>query len=299
ATGQAAPDQPMAASPDAPASDASSTAQPPQPSQPSPQQQPQAPPSAQQRRDGLRITDLKDMSIQKLTQIAKDLTVGGATGMRKQELIFQILKAQTEQSGFIFSEGVLEVLPDGFGFLRAPDYNYLPGPDDIYVSPSQIRKFDLQTGDTVSGQIRPPKEGERYFALIKVEAVNFEAPEQARDKLFFENLTPLYPQERLVLETASDNLSARVMDLMTPIGKGQRGLIVAPPRTGKPLLLQTIAQSVAKNHPEVYLIVLLIAERPEEVTDIPRSVQGEVISSTFDEPAQRHVQVAEMVIEKA
>ena len=219
--------------------------------------------------------------------------------MRKQDLIFQILKAQTEQSGFIFSEGVLEVLPDGFGFLRAPDYNYLPGPDDIYVSPSQIRKFDLQTGDTVSGQIRPPKEGERYFALIKVEAVNFEAPEQARDKLFFENLTPLYPQERFVLETTSDNLSGRVMDLMTPIGRGQRGLIVAPPRTGKTMLLQNIAQSVAKNHPEVYLIVLLIDERPEEVTDMQRSVNGEVISSTFDEPAQRHVQVAEMVIEKA
>ena len=239
------------------------------------------------------------MSIQKLTQIAKDLNVAGATGMRKQELIFQILKAQTEQSGFIFSEGVLEVLPDGFGFLRAPDYNYLPGPDDIYVSPSQIRKFDLQTGDTVSGQIRPPKEGERYFALIKVEAVNFEAPDQARDKLFFENLTPLYPLERFVLETASDNLSARVMDLMTPVGRGQRGLIVSPPRTGKTMLLQNIAQSVAKNHPEVYLIVLLIDERPEEVTDMQRSVNGEVISSTFDEPAQRHVQVAEMVIEKA
>jgi transcription termination factor Rho len=257
-----------------------------------------APPRGDNRR-GLNITDLKDKSIQQLTQIAKDLNVAGATGMRKQELIFQILKAQTEQSGFIFSEGVLEVLPDGFGFLRAPDYNYLPGPDDIYVSPSQIRKFDLQTGDTVSGQIRPPKEGERYFALIKVEAVNFEAPEQARDKLFFENLTPLYPQQRLVLETTSDNLSARVMDLMTPIGKGQRGLIVAPPRTGKTMLLQNIAQSVAKNHPEVYLIVLLIDERPEEVTDMQRSVDGEVISSTFDEPAQRHVQVAEMVIEKA
>jgi transcription termination factor Rho len=247
---------------------------------------------------GLNITDLKDLSIQKLTQIAKDMNVTGATGMRKQELIFQILKAQTEQSGFIFSEGVLEVLPDGFGFLRAPDYNYLPGPDDIYVSPSQIRKFDLQTGDTVSGQIRPPKEGERYFALIKVEAVNFEAPDQAREKLFFENLTPLYPQERIVLETP-ENLSARVMDLWTPIGKGQRGLIVAPPRTGKTMLLQSIAQSVAKNHPEVYLIVLLIDERPEEVTDMQRSVDGEVISSTFDEPAQRHVQVAEMVIEKA
>jgi transcription termination factor Rho len=257
------------------------------------------PPQPSQRGGALNITDLKDMSIQKLTQIAKDLNVVGATGMRKQDLIFQILKAQTEQSGFIFSEGVLEVLPDGFGFLRAPDYNYLPGPDDIYVSPSQIRKFDLQTGDTVSGQIRPPKEGERYFALIKVEAVNFEAPDQAREKLFFENLTPLYPQDRLKLEASADNLSARVMDLMTPIGKGQRGLIVAPPRTGKTMLLQNIAQSVALNHPEVFLIVLLIDERPEEVTDMQRSVKGEVISSTFDEPAQRHVQVAEMVIEKA
>jgi len=239
------------------------------------------------------------MSIPKLTQVAKDLNVAGATGMRKQDLILQILKAQTEQSGFLFSEGVLEVLPDGFGFLRAPDYNYLPGPDDIYVSPSQIRKFDLQTGDTVSGQVRPPKDGERYFALIKVEAVNFEAPDQARNKLFFENLTPLYPQERLKLETGGDNVSARVMDLMTPIGKGQRGLIVAPPRTGKTMLLQNIAQSITTNHPEVYLIVLLIDERPEEVTDMQRSVRGEVISSTFDEPAQRHVQVAEMVIEKA
>ncbi len=253
----------------------------------------------QRRGPGLNITELKDKSIQQLTQIAKDLTVAGATGMRKQELIFQILKAQTEQSGFIFSEGVLEVLPDGFGFLRAPDYNYLPGPDDIYVSPSQIRKFDLQTGDTVSGQIRPPKEGERYFALIKVEAVNFESPDQARDKLFFENLTPLYPQDRFILETTPDLLSGRVLDLMAPIGKGQRGLIVAPPRTGKTMLLQSIAQSVAKNHPEVFLIVLLIDERPEEVTDMQRSVNGEVISSTFDEPAQRHVQVAEMVIEKA
>ncbi|HEY7791272.1 MAG TPA: transcription termination factor Rho [Vicinamibacterales bacterium] len=270
--------------------------------QPAPAPQtPEAPEPARPRRpgDGLNIGELKDMSIQKLTQVAKDLNVVGATGMRKQELIFQILKAQTEQSGFIFSEGVLEVLPDGFGFLRAPDYNYLPGPDDIYVSPSQIRKFDLQTGDTVSGQIRPPKEGERYFALIKVEAVNFEPPEQARDKLFFENLTPLYPEERLKLETSAENLSARVLDLMAPIGKGQRGLIVAPPRTGKTMLLQSIAQSVATNHPEVYLIVLLIDERPEEVTDMQRSVDGEVISSTFDEPAQRHVQVAEMVIEKA
>jgi len=282
--GSAASDRPAPAADTAAATEPAKAEQPPQPRRPG---------------EGLRITDLKDMSIQKLTQIAKELNVAGATGMRKQELIFQILKAQTEQSGFIFSEGVLEVLPDGFGFLRAPDYNYLPGPDDIYVSPSQIRKFDLQTGDTVSGQIRPPKEGERYFALIKVEAVNFEAPEQAREKLFFENLTPLYPQERLRLETTPDNLSARVMDLLTPIGKGQRGLIVAPPRTGKTMLLQNIAQSVSANHPEVYLIVLLIDERPEEVTDMQRSVDGEVISSTFDEPAQRHVQVAEMVIEKA
>jgi len=266
-----------------------STVPPPPPAAPAP-----APP-----RPSLNINDLKDMSIQRLTQIGKDLNVAGATGMRKQDLIFQILKAQAEQSGFIFSEGVLEVLPDGFGFLRAPDYNYLPGPDDIYVSPSQIRKFDLHTGDTVSGQIRPPKEGERYFALIKVEAVNFEAPDQAREKLFFENLTPLYPQEAIKLETAGENLSARVMDLMTPIGKGQRGLIVAPPRTGKTMLLQNIAQSITTNHPEVFLIVLLIDERPEEVTDMQRSVKGEVISSTFDEPAQRHVQVAEMVIEKA
>ena len=260
-----------------------------------------ATPRASSKKQGntLNISELKEMSIQKLTQVAKDLTVAGATGMRKQDVIFQILKAQTEQSGFIFSEGVLEVLPDGFGFLRAPDYNYLPGPDDIYVSPSQIRKFDLQTGDTVSGQIRPPKEGERYFALIKVEAVNFEAPEHAREKLFFENLTPLYPLERIKLETGADNLSARVMDLMTPVGKGQRGLIVAAPRTGKTMLLQSIAKSVAENNPEVYLIVLLIDERPEEVTDMQRSVDGEVISSTFDEPAQRHVQVAEMVIEKA
>jgi transcription termination factor Rho len=256
-------------------------------------------PAAASPRPRLNIGDLKDMSIQKLTQVAKDLAVPGATGMRKQDLIFQILRAQTELSGFIFSEGVLEILPDGFGFLRAPDYNYLAGPDDIYVSPSQIRKFDLHTGDTVSGQIRPPKEGERYFALIKVEAVNFEPPDQARDKLFFENLTPLYPQEALSLETVPDNLSGRVMDLMTPIGKGQRGLIVAPPRTGKTMLLQSIAQSVAQNHPEVFLIVLLIDERPEEVTDMQRSVKGEVIASTFDEPAQRHVQVAEMVIEKA
>jgi transcription termination factor Rho len=247
----------------------------------------------------IELSSLKEMSVTELTRIAKQLEVPGATGMRKQELIFEILRARAEKSGLIFSEGVLEVLPDGFGFLRAPDYNYLPGPDDIYVSPSQIRKFDLHTGDTVSGQIRSPKEGERYFALIKVEAVNFEPPERAREKVFFENLTPLYPQGRLMLETEGDNLSGRVLDLMTPVGKGQRGLIVAAPRTGKTMLLQSLATSIAKNHPEVYLIVLLIDERPEEVTDMQRSVKGEVISSTFDEPAQRHVQVAEMVIEKA
>ena len=245
------------------------------------------------------IAELKEMNIAALTQIAKDLNVAGATGMRKQELIFKILQAQTEKNGLIFSEGVLETLPDGFGFLRAPDYNYLPGPDDIYVSPSQIRKFDLHTGDTVSGQIRPPKDGERYFALIKVEAINFEHPDIARNKIFFDNLTPLYPEDRIRLETQPDNLSARVMDLMVPIGKGQRGLIVSPPRTGKTMLLQTIANSVTENHPEIILIVLLIDERPEEVTDMQRSVNGEVISSTFDEPATRHVQVAEMVIEKA
>ena len=255
--------------------------------------------TAPEKIERIDLATLKDMSVGALTKIAKQLDVPGATGMRKQELIFEILKARAEKSGLIFSEGVLEVLPDGFGFLRAPDYNYLPGPDDIYVSPSQIRKFDLHTGDTVSGQIRPPKDGERYFALIKVEAVNFEPPERAREKVFFENLTPLYPQEKISLETEAENLSARVLDMMVPIGKGQRGLIVAPPRTGKTMLLQNIANSITTNHPEVYLIVLLIDERPEEVTDMQRSVRGEVISSTFDEPAQRHVQVAEMVIEKA
>lgn len=249
----------------------------------------------------LNLAGLKDMSISELTHIAKAMGIEGATGLRKQELIFKVLAAQTEKSGLIFSEGVLETLPDGFGFLRAPEYNYLPGPDDIYVSPSQIRKFDLRTGDTVSGQIRPPKEGERYFALIKVEAINFEAPEQAREKVFFDNLTPLYPDEQLKMEieTDPDKVSARVIDLVTPIGKGQRALIVAPPRTGKTMLLQTIANSVTENHPEVSLIVLLIDERPEEVTDMQRSVRGEVISSTFDEPPTRHVQVADMVIEKA
>jgi transcription termination factor Rho len=247
----------------------------------------------------LDIAKLKEMNITTLVSVAKDLGVVGASTMRKQELIFKILQAQTEKSGLIFSEGVLECLPDGFGFLRAPDYNYLPGPDDIYVSPSQIRKFDLRTGDTISGQIRPPKEGERYFALIKVEAINFEPPDESRNKIFFDNLTPLYPMERIRLETTKDNISARVLDLLTPIGKGQRGLIVAPPRTGKTMLLQTIANSISTNHPEITLIVLLIDERPEEVTDMQRTVKGEVISSTFDEPAARHVQVAEMVIEKA
>jgi len=247
----------------------------------------------------LDLVELKDMSIQKLNQVAKDMGISGAAGLRKQELIFKILQTQAEKSGLIFSEGVLECLPDGFGFLRAPEYNYLPGPDDVYVSPSQIRRFDLRTGDTISGQIRPPKEGERYFALIKVDAINFEPPEEARNKIFFDNLTPLYPNERVKLETVKDNYSGRVMDLLTPLGKGQRGLIVSPPRTGKTMLLQSIANSITTNHPEITLIVLLIDERPEEVTDMQRSVRGEVISSTFDEPATRHVQVAEMVIEKA
>jgi transcription termination factor Rho len=247
----------------------------------------------------LDLSTLKELSVAELTKIARELDIPGATGLRKQELIFQILRARAEKAGLIFSEGVLEVLPDGFGFLRAPDYNYLAGPDDIYVSPSQIRKFDLHTGDTVAGQIRSPKEGERYFALIKVEAVNFEPPSRGRERVFFENLTPLYPQDHIRLEADAENLSTRVMDLMTPLGKGQRGLIVAPPRTGKTMLLQAMANAITINHPEVYLIVLLIDERPEEVTDMQRSVRGEVIASTFDEPAQRHVQVAEMVIEKA
>jgi len=247
----------------------------------------------------LDLVELKDMSIQRLNDVAKSMGVMSSAGLRKQELIFKILQTQAEKSGLIFSQGVLECLPDGFGFLRAPEYNYLPGPDDVYVSPSQIRRFDLRTGDTVSGQIRPPKEGERYFALIKVDAINYEPPEEARNKIFFDNLTPLYPQQRLKLETTRDNFSGRVMDMLTPIGKGQRGLIVAPPRTGKTMLLQSIANSITTNHPEVVLIVLLIDERPEEVTDMQRTVKGEVISSTFDEPAARHVQVAEMVIEKA
>jgi transcription termination factor Rho len=247
----------------------------------------------------LDLAVLKEMSAQKLAQVAKSLEIPGATNMKKQELVFQILRAQAEKEGLIFSEGVLEVLPDGFGFLRAPEYCYLPGPDDIYVSPSQIRKFALRTGDTISGQIRPPKEDERYFALIKVDAVNFEPPDRTAEKIFFDNLTPLYPQERIRLETVAENLSTRVLDLMTPLGKGQRGLIVAAPRTGKTMLLQAIANAITANHPEIVLIVLLIDERPEEVTDMQRSVHGEVISSTFDEPADRHVQVAEMVMEKA
>ena len=249
----------------------------------------------------MNIKDLKKLKINELYKIAKELNVEGASGMRKQELIFAILQAQTEKNGLIFGEGVLEILPDGFGFLRAPDYNYLPGPDDIYISPSQIRRFNLRTGDTVSGQIRPPKDTERYFAMLKVELVNYEDPEVARDKILFDNLTPLYPQEKIHLEVGNDhkNYSARVMDLLTPIGKGQRGLIVAAPRTGKTMLLQTIAHSITANHKEIMLIVLLIDERPEEVTDMERSVDAEVISSTFDEPAARHVQVAEMVIEKA
>jgi transcription termination factor Rho len=245
------------------------------------------------------LSDLKEMNIQALNALARELGVEGAAGMKKHDLIFKILQSQTEKSGLLFAEGVLETLPDGYGFLRAPESNYLPGPDDIYVSPSQIRKFDLRTGDTVSGQVRPPKDGERYFALIKVEAINFEPPEAAKDKVLFDNLTPLYPNERIRLETVQDNLTARVLDMMTPIGKGQRGLIVAAPRTGKTMILQNLANSIAANHPEVALIVLLIDERPEEVTDMQRSVKGEVVSSTFDEPATRHVQVAEMVIEKA
>lgn len=231
--------------------------------------------------------------------IARQMKVEGYANLKKQDLIFALLQSEIEKNGLIYGEGVLEILPDGFGFLRAPDYNYLPGPDDIYVSPSQIRRFNLRTGDTVSGQIRPPKDSERYFALLKVESVNYEDPEHARDKILFDNLTPLYPMRKIKLETTPDNLSGRLMDLLTPIGMGQRGLIVSPPRTGKTMLLQNIANAITTNHPEIVLMVLLIDERPEEVTDMQRSVKGEVISSTFDEPAQRHVQVAEMVIEKA
>jgi transcription termination factor Rho len=245
------------------------------------------------------LVQLKEQNIKGLIQMAKEFGIEGFSTMRKQELIFALLQAQAEQDGLIFGEGVLETLPDGFGFLRAQNYNYLPGPDDIYVSPSQIRRFGLRTGDTVSGQIRPPKEGERYFALLKVEGVNFEDPEDTRDKILFDNLVPLYPDERVRLEADTDNYSTRVMDMLTPLGMGQRGLIVASPRTGKTMLLQAIANSITANHKNIYMIVLLIDERPEEVTDMERSVKAEVVSSTFDEPAQRHVQVAEMVIEKA
>jgi len=248
----------------------------------------------------MNIIELKEKKINELNKLAKQLNVEGASGMRKQDLIFAILQAQTEKNGLIYGEGVLETLPDGFGFLRSPDFNYLPGPDDIYVSPSQIRRFNLRTGDTIAGQIRPPKEGERYFALLKVEAVNYEEPDLAREKILFDNLTPLYPNSRIHLEVPGEiNMSMRVMDLLTPIGMGQRGLIVSPPRAGKTVILQSLANSVTVNHKDMVLIVLLIDERPEEVTDMQRSVKGEVISSTFDEPAQRHVQVAEMVLEKA
>mgnify|MGYP001613018593 FL=1 len=245
------------------------------------------------------IINLKEKKITELNKMAKELNVNGVSGLKKQDLIFKILQAQAEKEGLMFGEGVLEVLPDGFGFLRSPNYNYLPCPDDIYISPSQIRKFDLRTGDTVSGQIRPPKEGEKYFALLKVEAVNFENPESAKEKILFDNLTPLYPHDRFILETRPEEVSTRIMDLLTPLGKGQRALIVAPPYSGKTVLLQKVANSIVQNHQDVILIVLLIDERPEEVTDMQRSVKGEVISSTFDEPAERHVQVAEIVLEKS
>jgi transcription termination factor Rho len=247
----------------------------------------------------MNIAELKNKNIKDLAKLAKTFNIDGAAGMRKQDLIFALLQAQIEKNGLIYGEGTLEILPDGFGFLRAPTYNYLPGPDDIYVSPSQIRRFNLRTGDTVSGQIRQPKESERYFALLKVEAINYEDPEVAREKILFDNLTPLYPNRKTKLESQSENYSTRIMDLLTPIGFGQRGLIVSPPRSGKTMLLQMIANSITTNHKDIVLFVLLIDERPEEVTDMERSVKGEVISSTFDEPAERHVQVAEMVIEKA
>ncbi len=247
----------------------------------------------------MNLKDMKNLKIGELNDLAKELKVQGAGGMRKSELIFAVLQAQAEKDGHIYGEGVLEILPDGFGFLRSPDYNYLPGPDDIYVSPSQIRRFNLRTGDTVAGQIRPPKDGERYFAMLKVEVVNFEDPDVTRDKILFDNLTPLYPEEKFAMEFDRMIMSSRIIDLLVPIGKGQRCLVVSPPRAGKTVLLQDIARAIEINHKEVVLIVLLIDERPEEVTDMERSVKGEVVSSTFDEPAQRHVQVAEMVIEKA
>src|SRR5512136_91573 len=247
----------------------------------------------------MHLKELKGKPIEELTSMAKEFKVENAAGMRKQDLIFAVLNATSEKNGAIFGEGVLEILPDGFGFLRAPDYNYLPGPDDIYVSPSQIRRFNIRTGDTVSGQIRPPKEGERYFALLKVEAINYEDPEVSRTKILFDNLTPYYPEKKIKLEHSPTDYTTRAMDLITPIGMGQRGMIVAPPRTGKTMLLQAIAKAVLKNHPDIKLIVLLIDERPEEVTDWQRQVKAEIISSTFDEPPQRHVQVADMVIERA
>ena len=247
----------------------------------------------------MNIDELKAQSVAELSKLGAELGLTGLSSLRKQELIFSILEANAKRDGNLFSTGVLEILPDGFGFLRSTDYNYLPGPDDIYVSPSQVRRFDLKTGDTVAGQVRSPKEGERYFALLKVDAVNEEAPGTGKQKILFDNLTPLYPNQRLRMETKSDDLALRVLDLVTPLGKGQRGLIVAPPRTGKTVLMQRIANSITANHPEVYLIILLIDERPEEVTDMERNVKAEVISSTFDEPADRHINVAEMVIEKA
>ena len=247
----------------------------------------------------VHIEQLKDMKMAELTKLARDMDIQGASALKKQDLMFKILQAQAEKEGLMFGEGTLEILSEGFGFLRSAKYNYLPCPDDIYISPSQIRRFDLKTGDTVSGQIRPPKEGEKYFALLKVEAVNFENPEKCKDKIFFDNLTPLYPKERLNLETTQQEVSTRIINLLTPIGKGQRALIVAPPYSGKTVLMQKMANAIVANHPEVILIVLLIDERPEEVTDMQRSVKGEVIASTFDEPAERHVQIAEVVIEKA
>ena len=254
---------------------------------------------SQGQEDQLDITKLKNMSVAELSKYARDMGIIGISGIRKQDLIFKILQGKAEKAGLMFGEGTLEILQEGFGFLRSVNYNYLPCPDDIYISPSQIRRFDLKTGDTVSGHIRPPKEGEKYFALLKVEAVNYENPEKCKEKIFFDNLTPIYPQDRMVLETKSDEISMRLMDLITPIGKGQRALIVAPPYSGKTVLLQKIANSIMHNHPDVVLMVLLIDERPEEVTDMQRSVRGEVVASTFDEPPERHVQIAEMVLEKA
>ncbi len=252
-----------------------------------------------EKKEKLDIEKLKSLKMSELNKVARDMRINGIANLRKEELIFKVLQAQTEKDGLIFGEGVLETLPDGFGFLRSPNYNYLPCPDDIYVSPSQIKKFSMRTGDTVSGQIRPPKEGEKYFALLKVEAINFGSPEASKDKILFSQLTPLYPEERFTLETKQKELTGRVMDLLTPIGKGQRGMIVAPPYSGKTIIMQKVANSITLNSPEAIIIVLLIDERPEEVTDMKRSVKGEVISSTFDEPAERHVQVAEMVLAKA